>query len=391
MDELLQLRQQIDAIDKEIVELFEKRMIVSENVAEYKRRIGKAVLDTGREAEKIEKVMGMAHTEFNAQGVHALFNQIMTISRMRQYMLLSGLTSEYSGFTPVNGEKTAGNDAAFARMPFDAHTKVVYSGVPGAYGHQAMLGYFGENVDSFCVPTFKACMDAIKNGQAVYGVLPIENSSTGIITDVYDLMATYNNYIVGEYVVKVNHALLACPGASLQDIKTVYSHPQGLLQCRRFLENKNWKEISLSNTAIAAKKVREDNDFSQAAIASESAARFHGLQVLLPEINDLNNNSTRFIIIRNKQEYLSEANQISICFELPHSSGTLYNILSHFIFNGLNMNRIESRPIPGKKWQYRFFIDFDGCLSSREVRNALTGIESETEHFRILGNYIHAE
>ncbi len=394
MDELLQLRNEIDEIDKEIVALFEKRMAVSEDVAEYKRKIGKAVLDRQREIEKIEKVRALAHSDFNAQGVHALFNQIMTISRMRQYMVLSGLSSEYSGFIPVEGISpfsALGSRGDFRRMPFDSKTKIVYSGVPGAYGHEAMLGYFGENVDAFNVPTFKQCMDAIKNGDAQYGVLPVENSSTGIITDVYDLMGAYDNYIVGEYVVKVSHALLACPGAKISDIKTVYSHPQGLLQCRRFLSDKDWQEISLSNTAIAAQKVKSDNDRTQAAIASENAARFHGLAVLASGINDLNNNSTRFIIIKNRREYLKEANQVSICFELPHSSGTLYNILSHFIFNGLNMNRIESRPIRGKKWQYRFFIDFDGCLSSREVRNALTGIASETEHFCILGNYIHAE
>lgn len=397
MDELLKLRNDIDAIDAQIVELFEKRMAVSESVAAYKEKIGKDVLDSDREREKIGKVRELAHSEFNAQGVEALFNQLMTISRMRQYMLISGQSSEYSGFMPVSGmavkarEGAAAEDVPFLRMPFDKGTKVVYSGVPGAYGHQAMLGYFGPEVDCFNVATFRECMDAIKHGDARYGVLPIENSSTGIITDVYDLMGVYDNYIVGEYVVRVSHALLACPGASMEDIKTVYSHPQGLLQCRSFLSGKNWQQISLNNTAAAAKKVRDEKDKTQAAVASEMAAGFYGLEVLASKINDLNNNSTRFIIIQNRREYLKEANQISICFELPHASGTLYNILSHFIFNGLNMSRIESRPIPGKKWQYRFFVDFDGCLSQRQVRNALTGIASETDNFRILGNYIHVE
>ena len=391
MDELLKLRDQIDDIDKEIVELFEKRMAVAEDVAEYKRKIGKPVLDKTREDEKVAKVRSLAHTDFNAQGVNALFNQIMTISRMRQYMILTGLNSKYSGFTQVDGILPDGL-CGFLRMPFDNNTRVVYHGVDGAYGHQAMLGYFGGNVRFSNVPTFREGMEAIKNGDAEYGILPIENSSTGIITDVYDLLGEYDNYIVGEYVVKVSHALLTLPEADISDIKTVYSHPQGLLQCRKFLgTKKEWRQISLTNTAIAAKKVKDDGDISQAAIASESAATFHGLKVLKSNINDLKNNSTRFIIIKNQREHLAEANQVSICFELPHASGTLYNILSHFIFNGLNMNKIESRPIPGKKWQYRFFIDFDGCLSQREVRNALTGIESETKNFRILGNYIHAE
>lgn len=393
MDELKRLRDQIDEVDEDIVKLFEKRMSLSEDVAEYKRSIGKPVLDTKRQKEKVEKVRSLAHSDFNAQGVESLFNQLMTISRMRQYTILSGMTSEYSGFSPIEGRRLEGakEGADFDRVPFDENTRIAYSGLAGAYGHQAMLGYFGERKAAFSVPTFQECMDAIQKGKADYGVLPIENSSTGIITDVYDLMSEYDNYIVGEYVVRVSHALLACPGAKLSDIQTVYSHPQGLLQCRDFLSDKDWREISLSNTAIAAKKVKDDGDLTQAAIASEDAAKINGLSVLASGINDIQNNSTRFIIITNQKLYLRNADQISICFELPHASGTLYNILSHFIFNGLNMNRIESRPIPGKKWQYRFFIDFDGCLSSREVRNALTGIESETENFRILGNYIHAE
>lgn len=390
MDELLELRNEIDDIDRDIVALFERRMKVAEDVAEYKRKIGKAVLDRTREDEKIQKVRDLAHTPFNAQGVEALFNQVMTISRMRQYMILTGFSSDYSGFTQVDGCLPEGMDG-FLRMPFNETTKVVYHGVDGAYGHQAMLGYFGGRVQASNVPTFREGMEAIKNGDAEYGILPIENSSTGIITDVYDLLSEYDNYIVGEFVVKVSHALLACPGATMDDIKTVFSHPQGLLQCRKFLGDKPWRQISLTNTAIAAKRVKDDADRTQAAIASESAAAFHGLEVLKTGINDLKNNSTRFIIIKNRREHLANANQVSICFELPHASGTLYNILSHFIFNGLNMNKIESRPIPGKKWQYRFFIDFDGCLSQREVRNALTGIESETKNFCILGNYIHAE
>ena len=333
MDELLKLRNEIDAIDEEIVALFEKRMAVSEDVAEYKRKIGKPVLDSGREAQKIQKVRALAHSEFNAQGVNALFNQIMTISRMRQYMLLSGQSDEYSGFTSVLGIKALpGADTAdFFRMPYTKGTKVAYSGVEGAYAHQAMLGYFGDSADAFNVPSFKACMDAIKDGEARYGVLPAENSSTGIITDVYDLLSQYDNYIVGEYVVRVSHALLACPGASLSDIKTVYSHPQGLLQCRGFLADKDWQQISLSNTAVAARKVKEDMDPSQAAIASETAARVHGLSVLARGINDLKNNSTRFIIIENRREYMKNAMVIRS------------NMLSQMVLGMANAEEIRER------------------------------------------------
>lgn len=378
MNELKMLRDEIDSIDEEIVRLFEKRMLVAEDVAKFKLKIGKQVFDKEREKEKIAKVRDLATTDFNEQGIASLFGQLMTISRMRQYMLIAEKTEPAFGFV-------------FDEQRTDKNTKVVFSGVMGAYGQQAMDDYFGTDIDSFNMLTFKETMDAVSGGRAEYGVLPIENSSTGIINDVYDLLSSSQNYIVGECVVKVDHALLGTPDAEIGDIKTVYSHPQGLLQCRRFLKRTDWEQISLANTSIAAKKVVDDMDKTQAAIASERAAACHGLKILASKINDIDNNSTRFIIIKNKKEYKREADKVSISFELPHESGTLYHILSHFIFNGLNMTKIESRPIRGKKWQYRFFIDFEGNLSNQAVKDAITGIEAETTGFRILGNYIGAE
>ena len=181
-------------------------------------------MDTQREKEKIEKVSALAHTDFNRQGVEALFNQLMTISRMRQYMLMSSGWDGYSGFT-------------CRAQTFTPETKVVYNGVPGAYGHQAMLGYFGSDVKAFHVATFKEAMEAIKNGEAQYGVLPVENSSTGIITDVYDLMGAYDNYIVGEYVVKVEHALLGVPGAKIRIFAPFILILRGCFSVAVFLEN----------------------------------------------------------------------------------------------------------------------------------------------------------
>lgn len=374
MNPLIELRDKIDDIDQKIVELFEERMLIAEDVAKYKMSIGKAVLDREREKEKVSKVKNLAHTEFNMQCVESLFAQIMTISRMRQYMLIAQSNSENFGFY-VSEQKVS------------PQTKVVFAGVRGAYGQQAMDGYFGTDVDSYNVTTFKEAMDEVASLNAEYGVLPIENSSTGIITDVYDLLAARDIYIVGTYDIKVQHALLGMPQATMEDIKTVYSHPQGLMQCRRFLKNKAWNEVSMENTAIAAKKVIDDGDVSQAAIASVLAAKAHGLKVLAEEINDINNNTTRFIIIHNHRSFKSQANKISICFQVPHESGSLYSVLSHFIFNGLNMSKIESRPIRGQKFQYRFFIDFDGNLADKNVIGAITGIMAETENFRILGNY----
>ena len=371
---LIELRAQIDQIDKEMVSLFEQRMKVAEEVAKYKMAIGKPVLDRTRENEKIQSVKALAHTDFNQQGVESLFANLMTISRMRQYMLMAESGDVPYGF-------------AEEEMSVNEQTKVVFAGVPGSNCQQAMHQYFGKTIDSFDVPTFKEVIVAVEHGDAEYGVLPIENSSTGIITDVYDLIAESDNCIVGEQDIKIEHALLGVKGCQLGDIQTVYSHPQGLLQCKNFLKDMHWKEMTLENTAIAARKVAQDNDKTQAAIASPLAADIYGLDILAEKINDIHNNTTRFIIIKNKKHFKNSADKISICFELPHESGSLYHVLSHFIFNGLNMSKIESRPVRGKRWQYRFFVDFDGNLSNKNVISALTGIGAETMNLHILGNY----
>ena len=375
MEDLGKLRDQIDSIDDQIVKLFEERMKVSEGVAAYKRSVGKPVLDKEREKNKIEKVTAKTTNAFNRQGVESLFNQIMAISRMLQYQRLASERTDLEGF--YEGE-----------MKVTSETKVVYAGVPGAYAESAMLNYFGTEIDGFNVETFGDAMEAVHSGLADYAVLPIENSSTGSVNDVYDLLSDYDNHIVGETMVKIEHALLALPGSSLDQIRTVYSHPQGLMQCSRFLDEKRgWQQVSLQNTAASAKRVVDDGDLSQAAIASKQAAKNYGLIVLKDHLNDLDNNSTRFVVISHKKMFETDANTISICFETLHQSGSLYSVLSHFIFNGLNMTRIESRPIHGKPWQYRFFVDFSGNLKEQAVKNALHGIQSETESFRILGNY----
>ena len=337
MEDLVKLRDEIDAIDDQIVGLFERRMAVAENVAAYKRSVGKPVLDKERERSKIQKVTEKTSNAFNRQAVESLFGQIMAVSRMLQYQRLASERMGVEGFCVENMTTTSG-------------TKVVYTGVPGAYAEAAMDAYFGSEIDGFNVETFGDAMEAVHSGKAEYGVLPIENSSTGSVNDVYDLLSAYDNHIVGETMIKIEHALLGLPGSRLEDIHTVYSHPQ-------------------------------------AAIASKQAARNFGLTVLKERLNDLDNNFTRFVIISHKKIFQENADKISVCFEVPHESGTLYNILGQFIFNGLSMTRIESRPIQGKPWQYRFFVDFNGNLREQAVRNALHGIQSETEGFRILGNY----
>ena len=376
MKDLIELRQEIDEIDQQMVELFEKRMGVSAEVARYKIANGKKVFDKEREHEKLTKLKAMAHNDFNRHGVEELFQQIMSMSRKLQYELLE-------------------QNGASGRLPFievddidRKNIRVVYQGVEGAYSHAAMQAYFGDDVNCFHVRTFRDAMEAIEEGSADFAVLPIENSSAGPVNEMYDLLDEFENYIVAETILPVVHTLSGLPGTRLSEIKRVYSKAEALMQTTRFLDDhSDWQRISVVNTAIAAKKVLEDQDKAQAAVCSTYAAKLHGLEVLVDEINDEEDNSTRFIVVTNQKIFLKDASKISIEFELPHESGSLYNILSHFIYNDLNMTKIESRPVEGKQWEYRFFVDFDGNLEDAAVKNAIRGLREEARNLRILGNY----
>ena len=250
------------------------------------------------------------------------------------------------------------------------------------------MQYFGKECQSFHVDTWKDAMEAISDGRADFAVLPIENSSAGIVSENYDLLVEYDNYIVGEQIIHIQHALLGLEEANMEDIKSVYSHPQALMQCNEFLyENSGWDKISIKNTAMAAKKVKEDGDKTQTAIASTLTAEIYGLKILNDNISNSENNATRFIIVSNRKICQADSNKISICFEVAHESGSLYHMLSHFIYNHINMTNIQSRPIKNRNWEYRFFVDFEGDLQDTAVINALRGIEEEASSLRILGTY----
>lgn len=374
--DLQECRRQLDEIDQKIVELFETRMKICGEVAEDKIKTGKAVYDGERERQKLDAVSQMAHSEFNGKAVRELFTQMMTISRRYQYQLLAkhGKTADL-GFEKVAKLRREG-------------VRVVYQGVEGSYGNAATLQYFGRDVDAYHVMTWEEAMQEVRDGRADYAVLPIENSTAGAVVDTYDMLIKYQNYIVAEVFLPVSHALLAKPDAEFADIKTVLSHPQALMQCSNFLnEQREWRQISVQNTAVAAKKVLEDGDKTQAAVASEIAGEIYGLKVLKPAIQNNLSNTTRFVVLSRQPIYQEDAAKVTICFELPHRSGTLYNMLGNFIFNGVNMRMIESRPIPGRNWEYRFFIDIEGNLEDASIRNALTGISQEAQNMRILGNY----
>ncbi len=375
--DLQESRNQIDEIDSRIVELFEKRMIVAGNVADYKMATGKAVFDKEREESKIKKLVDMTEDNFNKKCVAELFTQIMAMSRKLQYGKLES-RKEDSKLEPYN---------VIDSVPCDG-VKVVYQGVPGAYSHEAMINFFGKGVDCINVDTFRDAMDKVRSGQADYAVIPIDNSSAGMVSDTYDLLQEYNNYIVAETFVRVNHCLLVKPGTDISKIRKVYSHPQALMQCAKYLDgHREWQREQYLNTAMSARKVADEDDYTQAAIGSRNCADEYGLQVAAEGINSANSNTTRFVIVSSRRAFVKDAGKVSICFEIAHKAGSLYNAISHIMFNGLNMTKIESRPIAEHNWEFRFFVDFEGNLADAGVRNALRGICEESNAFKLLGNY----
>lgn len=376
MLDLAQLRVQLDEIDSQLVKLYEDRMELCRQVGEYKLETGKRILDKEREKQKIQAVSALAHNEFNRTGISELFEQIMAMSRKLQYQI-------------INEKGGHGNLPFFAVDKLDTDKiRVVFQGADGAYSQAAMHTYFGEEIDSFHVETFRDAMGAIEEGRADFAVLPIENSTAGIVSEIYDLLVEYENYIVGEQVIPIAHCLLGVPGTKMEDIEMVYSHPQSLMQSSRFLQERpNWEQISMQNNAFATQKVAQDKNPKQAAIASAFAGKVYGLEVLQEAIQNDKNNSTRFIIVTNQKIFKKDAGKVSICFEVAHESGSLYHALSHFIYNHLNVSKIESRPIESRNWEYRFFLDFEGNLSDSAVKNALRGLREETINMKILGNY----
>lgn len=301
---------------------------------------------------------------------------INSIGMEKRELMETHSTSEVvSGFTPVD------------RLYVDPDTVVVYQGVPGAYSHQAMHDYFGSDIQNINVARFEDVVQMVKDGDADYGVLPIENSSAGFVNGIYDMVGSSGLTIVGGDEVKVTHTLMGLPDAELSDIKVVYSHPQGLLQCSEFLESSGYRQCPVANTAVGAVKVRDEGDRTQAAIASALAADIYGLRILKDDIVNNENNTTRFIILSKRKEYVRTSKNISICFSLPHESGTLYSILGHIKHDGLNMTSIESRPLRGRKWEYSFFITLEGSLMDAAAIDALERIEKDSMDLKIIGTY----
>ncbi|MCI9263841.1 MAG: bifunctional chorismate mutase/prephenate dehydratase [Oscillospiraceae bacterium] len=373
-------RVQIDSIDAKLVPLFLERMTVTQKVGEYKKQNGLPVLDSGREQQVLAAKTALAPDPAQKAEVASLYESIMAISRRQQRKLVRE-GSEDPGY--AQWLKTYGTRREPVERP-----RVVYQGEPGAYSEEAAAGFFGEDIRSQGLPWFNDVFQALARDEADYAMLPIENSSTGSIRQVYDLLAQYDFSLVGEWQVKVEHCLAVLPGVTLEDIRTVYSHEQGLMQCDRFLDgHRGWERVPTLDTAGSARQVKETGDKTAAAICSKRAARLYGLEVLACPINHNTANFTRFVAVSPRLELRQGRDKIAAVFTLPHQAGSLHEILTIFAVYGLNMVKLESRPIPDRGWEYRFFAEFTGDLTAPGMDGVLHELSQLSADFRILGNF----
>lgn len=378
MSQLDELRARIDGIDAQLTALFLQRMEVTEQVGHWKQANGIPVLDTAREREVLAKKAALTDDPARKDDVTALYETIMAISRRQQRKLLNEAGNQ--DYTRIRAALEN------VRAPLAA-PRVLYQGEPGAYAEEAAARFFGEEVARSHVATWEAVFCALKRGEADYGVVPIENSSTGSINQVYDLLAEYGAYIVGEQTVKVDHCLAAPAGESLGSITTVYSHEQGLLQCADYLKRQGWTCVPRLNTAESAQFVSQCGKPGQAAICSPRAAKLYGLEILAEHLNANDHNYTRFVIVSPVPEHRAGSDKVSVLFTLPHRTGSLHEFMTIFAVNGLNLMKLESRPIMGRSWEYLFFADFIADLTAPGMDGVLLELTQTAEGFRVLGNY----
>ncbi|MBE6714138.1 MAG: bifunctional chorismate mutase/prephenate dehydratase [Ruminococcaceae bacterium] len=374
--DLNDLRLEIDKIDREMVELFCKRMAISVKVSQYKIENSLPVLDANRERKKLAKISEMAGEDM-ASYARTLYNTIFDLSRAEQ--------EKYMHPTSPTAEKIK---RAIETTPkiFPDYATVACQGVEGAYSQIAAeklfkvpdISYYGEFEDVFI---------AVKEGRADYGVLPLENSTAGSVNMVYDLMMKYNFFIVRQTRVHIDHQLLAKKGTRAEDIKEVFSHPQAISQCADFLRELGVKVTPCQNTAAAAKMVAKSERDDIAALSSRSCASLYNLDIIGSSVQDKGNNHTRFICISKKREIYPGADKTSIMAVTPHRPGALFRVMSRFNALGINLAKLESRPIPDRDFEFMFYFDLETSVYSPEFLQLICELDFVCEDFRYLGSY----
>ena len=380
--DLNEIREAINEVDQSLAQLFEKRMELVALVAEYKIENDIPILNSEREKQVIERALESLRDKSLSREMEIFFNELMAISREYQSRYIDG---KFVAQTRGSDEAWGINALASRETK---NLKIGFQGVEGSFSEEALLNYFGKEAVTSSFRLFEDVFKAIDAGDIDYGILPIENSSTGSVNEVYDLLRKYGCHINGEIVLKVKQNLLGVKGASIEDIKEVYSHSQGFQQSAEFFkEHSSWKLIPYHNTALGAKLVSEAGDISRAAVASERAAAIYGLDILEENLNFNSKNYTRFVIIGKDIRLDESSDKISVVLTVKHKAGSLCDVLSLFSQEGLNLLKIESRPIMDKSWEYFFHLDFEGNLQDPHVSRIMEEIRSRTTYFKILGNY----
>ena len=374
--DIKELRTKIDAVDEQLVNLYTERMKLAGQVAEYKKANNMKIFDSARERQLLDKVATQAGEE-HEDSTRILFSTLMELSRSYQSKLLSKTSKAAEDM-----------NSALENTPklFPSKVTVACQGVEGAYSQLAADKLFSlPNIMYFS--NFEAVFQAIDKGLCKYGVLPLENSNAGSVNKIYDLMIKYNFHIVRSTRVMAGHSLLAKPGTKIEDIKEIFSHEQAIQQCDSFLRDLNVKITPVENTAIAAQSVADSDRTDVAAISSKSCEKLYNLTSLSDRIQNNGNNYTRFICISKDLEIYPGADRTSLMAVIPHKPGALYNLISKFYSLGINLVKLESRPIPDSNFEFMFYFDLDTSVYSPKLIQLISDLENELDDFRYLGSY----
>ncbi len=365
------VRRDIDNIDHEILKLFLKRMKCAEEVSDYKMTHGGQVLVPSREDEMLSTMLEDIPDELKLEYT-ALLRTTTRVSRKHQYfrMLEAEPDRLQLDFQPRMTEPKT----------------VYYGGLPASYADMASTILF-PNAEKHPMASWEDVFQAVLNGTADVGVVPVENSTAGTVNEVYDLIQQYGLYISHSHISVIQHCIASCKGASLDTIQDVHSHPQALRQCQQYIKRHGFAPKEESNTAVAAHDIAQLNDPTQAAICSESAAKLYGLEILERHVNDGDFNQTRFIAVTRSLSAQPQDTRVSLVLTLPHVVGSLYGALAVFADYGVNMTEIHSRPLRDMPWNYCFYIDFDGNLLEQDTRALVYQLTQECAHVRVLGSY----
>ena len=373
--ELKDYRDQLDRIDGQLVSLFKERMETVKSIADYKKEHNTPVLAAGREREILYRVTGLCGEELQ-EYTKLLYSTLLELSRDYQEDRLNTEESKLCREILAAAEHSGA---------FPSRAVVACQGMEGAYSQMACDKLFSLPQIMY-FNRFDGVFRAVEAGMCRYGILPIENSSAGSVTEVYDLMEKYNCKIVRSLKLKIEHCLLAKPGAKLSDIKEVVAHEQALNQCGEFLKVRGVKITIFSNNAAAAQYVSQSDRTDIAAIASAGCADLYGLHILTDRVSNTDHNYTRFICISKNLEIFEGANRITFVASASHRPGSLYSLLAKFAAKGMNISKLESRPIPGKDFEFRFYFDVEASVHSPDTQKILSQLEKE-DFFTFLGAY----